>query len=179
MILAAFLLQAAATAAPAPAPPWLVTTSVRNGNTATSSSAWSQDGATRLVVRCDTSGAPIVSIQFIPKAGFAAAQPRPVSINVDDGGWLGTNWHFPGNGAFVSDDVVVTNLTAMIAHGKTIRVRAIGPDDSVVEATFVGPGETPIRRVLAACGYAFGLAPQRAAVVAPAAAPKPDADDDQ
>lgn len=175
-MLAALLLQAVPAA---PRAPWAVVQTARNGHTATSSSAWSQDGGARLVVRCDTVSAPVVSIQFIPKGGFAAAQARPVSINIDDGGWLGTNWRFPGNGAFVSDDLVVTNLTAMIAHGKSIRVRATSPDDATVEATFTGPGEAPIRQVLAACGYPFGLAPQRAVAPTPAATPKTDPDDDQ
>ncbi|MET3762781.1 hypothetical protein [Sphingomonas sp. UYEF23] len=165
-MLALLLLQAAAPAAPATPAPWAVQTRPSGKTIATSSSAWSTDNSARLVVRCDTTGEKIVSLQFIPKAGFAAALPRPVSINVDDGGWLGTNWQFPGSGAFISDDVVVTNLAAMIAGGKSIRVRVIDPDNKPVDAVFVGPGPAPIRQVLSACGYEFGKAPAR--VLAPA-----------
>uniref|UniRef100_UPI0035CB30E9 hypothetical protein n=1 Tax=uncultured Sphingomonas sp. TaxID=158754 RepID=UPI0035CB30E9 len=178
MLAAALLLQAAA-----PAAPWAVQTRAGVRSVATSSSAWSTDRSARLVVRCDAAAEKIVSLQFIPKAGFAAALPRPVSINVDDGGWLGTNWQFPGNGAFISDDVVVSNLAVMIAGGKSIRVRAIDPDAKPVDAVFVGPGQGPIRQVLAACGYEYGKAPARMAAPAPralpdAAAKAPDPDED-
>ena len=143
---------------------------------ATSTSAWSSDDTARLVVRCDATSEKIVSLQFIPKPGFAAAQPRPVAINIDDGGWLGTNWQFPGNGAFVSDDLVVSNLAAMIAHGKAIKVRVVDPEEKIVEAQFTGPGEAPIRQVLTACGYELGKPPARAlvAAAAPAAPATPD-----
>jgi hypothetical protein len=182
MILAALLLQAAAPAAATP--PWAVQVRTSAKGSATSSSAWSTDNSARLVVRCDATAEKIVSLQFIPKGGFAAAQPRPVSINVDDGGWLGTNWQFPGNGAFISDDVVVTNLTTMIAQGKSIKVRVIDPDGKPVDAVFAGPGQAPIRQVLTACGYEFGKAPPRMATPAPgplsdqAAKKAPDPDDD-
>ncbi|GGA55433.1 hypothetical protein [Sphingomonas psychrolutea] len=179
MILA-LLLQAAV----APPAPWAVTTKVDAASKATTSSAWSVDNTARLVVRCDVTSEKIVSIQFIPKPGFAAALPRPVSIKADDDGWLGTNWQFPGTGAFISQDVIVTNLAVVIAHGKTIHVRVIDPDNAVVEASFAGPGEAPIRQVLKACDYEFGVAPARFAVpLAPAAAPdakpRPDPADDE
>ena len=179
MILA-LLLQAAV----APPAPWAVTTKVDAASKATTSSAWSVDNTARLVVRCDVTSEKIVSIQFIPKPGFAAALPRPVSIKADDDGWLGTNWQFPGTGAFISQDVIVTNLAVVIAHGKTIQVRVIDPDNAVVEASFTGPGEAPIRQVLKACDYEFGVAPPRFAVPAapvasPAAKPRPDPADDE
>ena len=171
MILA-LLLQAAAPAPVAPPLPWAVVQRVDGPSTATTTSAWSADNKARLVVRCDATTEKIVSIQFIPKPGFPAALPRPVSIKADDDGWLGTNWQFPGTGAFISQDVIVTNLAVVIAHGKTIHVRAIDPNDAVVEADFVGAGEAPIRKVLAACGYQFGVAPPR--LPAPAATKAPD-----
>lgn len=183
MIFALLLLQAAAAApasvpAPPPAPPpWAVVLRGAPPHVATTTSAWSSDGKARLVVRCDTTADKIVSIQLIPKAGFVAATPRPVSINVDDGGWLGTNWQFPGTGAFVSDDAIVTNLAVMIAHGKSIRIRAIDPDNAPFDATFTGPGEAPIRAVLSACNYTFGMAPPRQAPPPPA--PKSETEDDQ
>ncbi|PTS90121.1 hypothetical protein DBR17_01945 [Sphingomonas sp. HMWF008] len=173
MILA-LLLQAVA----APPVPWAVTTKVDAASKATTSSAWSADNKARLVVRCDVTNEKIVSIQFIPKPGFVAALPRPVSIKADEDGWLGTNWQFPGTGAFISQDVIVTNLAQVIAHGKTIHVRVIDPDNAVVEASFAGPGEAPIRQVLKACEYELGVIPPRSAPppVAPKAPTPPDPD---
>lgn len=173
MILA-LLLQGAAPAPATPgSAPWAVTSTAGKGSKATSASVWSQDGKARLVVRCDTATAPIVSLQFIPKPGFPAATPRPVSINIDDNGWFGANWQFPGSGAFVSDDAVVTNLSVMLAHAHAIRVRVVTPDNVTVDAAFAGPaGEAPVRAVLAACGYEFGKIPPRSA---PRAAPAPAA----
>lgn len=170
----ALLLQGTA---PAAVPvPWAVTRTTARGAPATTTSVWSADGRARLVVRCDTATDPIVSLQFFPRGGFPPATARPVSINIDDGGWLGTNWQFPGNGAFISDDVVVTNLAAMLAHGKAVRVRVIGPDEMPVEATFAGPpGDAPVRAVLSACGYELGKVPPRS-MPKPAAAP-PAAED--
>ena len=174
MILALLLLQAAA-APPAATAPWAVQTRASDKTVATSSSAWSSDHSARLVIRCDAANEKIVSLQFIPKEGFVAAQPRPVSLNVDDGGWLGTNWQFPGNGAFISDDVVVSNLAVMIAQGKAIKVRVIDPDDKPVDALFAGPGQGPIRQVLAACGYDYGKPPARTGAPVPRAVPAPSA----
>lgn len=173
--------QAAPAAGPVPAPmPWAVTHSTARGAPATTTAVWSGDGKARLVVRCDTATDKIVSLQFIPRAGFPAATPRPVSINVDDGGWLGTNWQFPGSGAFVSDDVVVTNLTAMLAHARSIRVRAIDPAEGTVEAVFAGPpADAPLRTVLAACGYELGKVPPRSAVQTAPAPAQPAASEDQ
>lgn len=178
MILVAVLLQAAAAPAPAPTPaPWTVTRTTARGKPATTTSVWSADGKARLVVRCDTATEQIVSLQFIPKGGFAPATPRPVSINIDDGGWLGTNWQFPGTGAFVSDDVIVTNLAAMLAHARQVRVRAIDPAEGVVEEVFAGPpGDAPVRAVLGACGYELGKLPARS--VPKAVAVQPAASDE-
>ncbi|WP_242137777.1 hypothetical protein [Sphingomonas sp. TREG-RG-20F-R18-01] len=172
MLLLALLLQAA-TSTPVP---WAVTTKVNGASTATSASVWSQDGAARLVVRCDAANEKIVSIQFIPRGGFPAAQPRPVSMNIDDNGWLGSNWQFPGSGAFTSQDAIVTTLAAQIAHGKAIKVRVINPDNTPVDVTFTGPAtDAPVKRVLSACGYELGVVPARSAVpvAAPAAKPTP------
>lgn len=183
MIVLAALLQAAAAPPPAPvtAPaqvPWTVTHTTARGKPATTTSVWSADGKARLVLRCDTATDPIVSLQFIPKGGFAPATPRPVSINIDDGGWLGTNWQFPGTGAFVSDDVIVTNLAAMLAHARAIRVRAIDPAEGVVEGVFAGPpGDAPVRAVLGACGYELGKVPPRSLPKTPMA--QPAASDEQ
>ena len=135
-------------------------------------SATSQDGNARLVVRCDRRVDNVVSIQFIPTTPFAAATPRPVSITVDGGTPLGTNWDFPGRGAVISDSAVVTNLTVAIAHGKTIKVHVIDPSEKAMDATFAGPpGEAPIKQVVESCGYTFGVVPE--AQAAPPATPTP------
>jgi len=135
-------------------------------------SATSQDGNARLVVRCDRRIDNVVSIQFIPTAPFAAATPRPVSITVDGGTPLGTNWDFPGRGAVISDPAVVTNLTVVIAHGKTIKVHVIDPSEKPLDAVFSGPpSEAPIKQVIESCGYTFGVVPELQA--APPATPTP------
>ncbi|GAA0314470.1 hypothetical protein GCM10009087_26100 [Sphingomonas oligophenolica] len=171
-------LQAAAPAAAAPPapppPPW--TPRMRldpvTNKTSGSVSVTSADGNSRLVVRCDRRDENVVSIQFIPTPPFAAATPRPVSIAIDGGAALGANWDFPGRGAVVSDETIVTNLTLAIAHGKVIKVHAIDPAEKTMDATFAGPpSDAPIRQVVEACGYTFGVVPVREAV--PPAAPNP------
>ena len=135
-------------------------------------SATSQDGNARLVVRCDRRVNNVVSIQFIPNAPFAAASPRPVSITVDGGTALGANWEFPGRGAVVSDEAIVTTLTVAIAHGKTIKVHVIDPSEKPLDAVFNGPpSEAPIKQVVESCGYTFGVVP--APEPAPAETPTP------
>ena len=176
------LLQAAAVpaAAPAPLPEWAPNVKIDPATKlgSVSASAHSTDGKARLVVRCDLPNAEskAASVQFIPKPPFAKASPRPVTITADDGGALGSNWEFPGGGAYIANDAIVTTLTVAIAHAKTIKVRAIGTDNVPIDATFAGPGsETAIRQVLDACGYVFGQMP---APPPPPPAAKP-ADPDQ
>jgi hypothetical protein len=159
-------LQAAAPAAatpPAPPPPpWTPRMKMDpvTNRPSGSVSATSQDGNARLVVRCDRRVDNVVSIQFIPTAPFAAATPRPVSITVDGGTPLGTNWDFPGRGAVISDPAVVTTLTVAIAHGKTIKLHVIDPSEKPLDAVFSGPpSEAPIKQVVESCGYTFGVVP--------------------
>ena len=154
-------------AAPAAAPlaPWTprMKTDAATGLQSGSVSAASTEGKGRLVVRCDRRSDNVVSIQFIPSLPFAAATPRPVSIQVDGAPPLGANWDFPGSGTYVADDQIVTTLTTAIAHGKQIKVRVIDPMNNVVEATIPGPAsEAPIKQVVEACGYTFGQVPVRA-----------------
>jgi len=151
-------------AAPAPlaAAPWtphIKLDPVTNRSTGT---VWaiSQDGRARLVVRCDRNPDNIVSVQFIPTPPFPPATRRPVSIKIDDEPPLGANWQFPGKGAIIADDVIVTNLTVAIAHARQIKVHVIDPSDKPIDAVFVGPGsEAPIKQVLESCGYTFGVSP--------------------
>jgi hypothetical protein len=179
-MLLVMLLQAA-TAAPAPVatPDWTPVVKIDPATKlgSVSTSVHSTDGKARLVVRCDLPNAETkaASVQFIPRPPFAKASPRPVSITADSGAALGTNWEFPGGGAYIANDAVVTTLTVAIAHARTVKVRAIGTDNVPIDATFAGPGsETAIRRVLDACGYVFGQMP-----APPPPPPEKPADPDQ
>jgi len=168
------LLQAAVT--PAAASGWTTVAKIDPATHlgSTSVSTRTADGNARLVVRCDRSspGTNAVSVQFIPKPGFAKASPRPVTLTADTGPALGTNWEFPGGGAFTAQDGVVTTLTVAIAHAKTIKIRAIDPSNTPVDAVFAGPAsEAPIRQTVEACGYVFGQMP---APPPPPPAPKSD-----
>lgn len=173
-----FLTLALQAAAPAPTPaapgaPWTprMKADPATGLQSGSVSTMSNEGNGRLVVRCDRRVENVVSIQFIPKPGFPAATPRPVSIQVDGAPPLGANWDFPGTGAYVSDDRIVTTLSTAIARGKQIKVHVIDPLNNVVDATFTGPSsEAPIRQVVEACGYVFGQVPERAPDPKPAPA---------
>lgn len=167
-------LQAAAPAAtPAPVAPWTprMKTDPATGLQSGSVSATAKEGNGRLVVRCDRRSDNVVSIQFIPSMAFAAATPRPVSIQVDGASPLGANWEFPGSGAYVADDQIVTTLTTAIARGKQIKVHVIDPLNNVVDATIPGPpSEAPIKQVIEACGYVLGQVPVRPPAPAPAPA---------
>ncbi len=178
MLFLTIALQATAAApAPPPAPPpppWTprMTVDPVTNRPAGSVSVTSQDGNSRLVIRCDRRLDNLVSIQFIPTPPFAPATRRPVSITVDNGAPLGTNWEFPGRGAIMYDEIIVTNLTVVMAHGKQIKVHVIDPSDKVMDAVFVGPpSEAPIRQVLESCGYSFGVVPVREAEPAPTPTP--------
>lgn len=155
------LLQAAT---PAAAPDWTTVARIDPATHlgSTSASTRTVDGNARLVVRCDRTAGDVnnVSVQFIPKGGFAKASPRPVTLTADNSAALGANWEFPGGGAYTAQDGVVTTLTVAIAHAHTIKIRAIDPADAPVDAVFAGPGsEAPIRRTVEACGYVFGQMP--------------------
>lgn len=170
------LLQAAAVPAAA-APGWTTIAKINPATHlgSTSVSVRTADGGARLVVRCDRAAGNInnVSVQFIPKGGFARATPRPVTLTADNGPALGTNWEFPGGGAFTAQDGVVTTLTVAIAHAHTIKIRAIDPANAPVDAVFTGPGsEAPIRQTVEACGQVFGQMP--APPPPPVPAPKTD-----
>jgi hypothetical protein len=173
LLLQAASAQPAASAAPA-AIPWAVKSKTEaTGTTSVSASTPSRAGNARLVVRCDHTGDNVVSIQFIPTPAFAKASPRPVSIQADGGATLGTNWEFPGNGAFTAQDAVVTTLSVAIATAKQIKVRAMDPANQPVDAIFDGPpSDAPVRQVLQACGYVLGQVPVR---TPPPAAPQPEA----
>lgn len=167
------MIQASAPAVgPALAPWTAVLRTDAQGNRSATASATSADGAARLVVRCDARATKVVSVQFIPAARFIATTDRPVSLSFDGGAPLPWNWEYPGGGAFVRLDGVVTNLVAGIAHARQIRVRALNPVGEWVDATFAGPAsDAPIRQVLAACDYQLGVMPNRSPTPAPTATP--------
>jgi hypothetical protein len=99
-----------------------------------------------------------------------------VTLTADNGPALGTNWEFPGGGAYTAQDAVVTTLSVAIAHAHTIKIRAIDPANVPIDAVFAGPGsEAPIRRTIEACGYVFGQIPTPPA---PPPAPAPAKSDD-
>lgn len=171
------LLQAAAVPAATATPGWTVVARIDPATHLGSASASTHavEGGARLVVRCDRSapGANAVSVQFIPRPGFAKATSRPVTLTADNGPALGANWEFPGGGAYTAQDGVVTTLSVAIAHARTIKIRAIDPANTPVDAVFAGPGsEAPIRQTVEACGYVFGQMP--APPPPPPAAPKGD-----
>ena len=140
-MIGASLLLLADLAVATPAPWTAVVRSDAQGHRSATASATSTDGSARLVVRCDVRQSKVVSVQFIPRAGFAATTDRPVSLSFDGGSPLGWNWEYPGGGAFVRIDAIVTNLVNGIAHARQIAVRAIGPTNEPVVATFAGPGQ--------------------------------------
>ena len=174
MLFLTLALTVALQAAEAPPLPWTPNlkadpaTKLQTG----SASATSNEGNGRLVVRCDRTDDIVVSIQFIPTPPFAKASPRPVSLSFDNGPALGANWEFPGKGAVMTDEIIVTNLSLGIAHARQIKVHAIDPANQVLDATFAGPAsEAPIKQVVEACGYTLGVVPH---APAPAPAPAPE-----
>src|SRR5690349_6679903 len=99
-LLALALLQTAPAAQTAPAgpPAW----TYREGADATTGKKWATaqiratEGNGRLVVRCDTAGEPIVSIQYIPKPPLPASDPKIVRVTYDEAKVEVAGWQFPG-----------------------------------------------------------------------------------
>ena len=169
----ALLLQAATpAAAPAP-PPWApVERATLSGGRSVSASAYSADGASRLVVRCDRGKDAVVSIQFIPREQTRRFGVQPVALQFDGGTPLVDNWEVMGAGLIERDDAAMTTLSTGIARARSIKLHSVDPEDKPIDLVFAGPGsEAPIRRVVEACGFTFGQLPKRA--VAPAPSPEP------
>jgi len=159
----ALLLQAAP--APAAVAPWTVTPRPSSDPTITTTvtSAPSADGNAKLVVRCDSGKAKVVSVQLFSRTPLGGPPARPVSLTFDANTPMIDNWEFVPQGAFQRDDVAVTTLTTALAAAKTIKVHTTTTTGEPVDATFAGPASAqPITTVLAACGYTLGQPPVRA-----------------
>lgn len=159
---------AAAPAAPAPAAapvaPWTVTVRPKTDPAITSTLAAtpSTDGTSRLVVRCDSGAQQVVSVQFFTKTALGGPPDRPVTLTIDAGTPMGTNWEFVEKGAYVREDMAVTTITTAIAAGKMIKLHTTTTTNEAVDASFAGPPSAePVKAVLAACGYTLGTPPVR------------------
>ena len=170
-ILALFL-QTAATPAPAPAPvaapppvaPWTVTVRPKTDPAITSTvvGAPSDDGSSRLVVRCDSGAQQVVSVQLFTKAALGGPPDRPVTLMFDYATPMGANWEFVEKGAYIRDDMAVTTITTAMATAKKIKIHTTTTTGSTIDASFAGPPSAePVTKVLAACGYTLGTPPVR------------------
>jgi hypothetical protein len=168
----AILLQttAAPATAPAPAPaaapvaPWTVTARPKTDPAITSTVVGtpSDDGNSRLVVRCDSGAQKVVSVQLFTKSALGGPPDRPVTLMFDYATPMGTNWEFVEKGAYIREDMAVTTITSAIATAKKIKLRTTTATGEAVEASFVGPPSAePVKAVLAACGYTLGTPPVR------------------
>ena len=105
-----------------------------------------------------------------------------MSLQIDGATPLVANWERLGGAAIERDDGAVTTIAAALAHGRQIRLHTSDGGGAATDATFAGPpGDAPVRRVLAACGYQLGQRPVRPgaapATPPPAAAPASSEDD--
>jgi hypothetical protein len=162
----ALLLQATAAPASAPAPvaPWTVTVRPKTDPTITSTVVGtpSNDGSARLVLRCDSGKEQVVSVQMFTKAALGGPPDRPVTLTIDGGTPMGSNWEFVDKGTYVREDMAVTTLTTAIASGKVIKVHTTTATGEPIDATFAGPpSAVPVTTLLAACGYTLGTPPVR------------------
>lgn len=168
----ALLLQAAAPS-PAPVAPWTpVERTTPQGTRSIAASAFSADGSSRLVVRCDRVGEPVVSIQFIPREQGRRFGVQPVALQFDGGTPMVDNWEVMGVGLIEREQAAMTTLSNGIAHARSIKLHSVDPNDAALDLVFAGPAtDAPIRRVVEACGATLGQVPRPAPVVAPTPAP--------
>ncbi len=151
------LLGAQATTAP-PAAAWTYKESTDPAQPKSATAAIrSEDGNSRLVVRCDTVAGPIVSVQFIPRPPIPAGDSRTVTVTYDEAMAEMSQWQFPGAGAYNGEPIEVFLLVDKIAKSKTVRVGA-PQGDVVVEGVFKAPGDDALfRKVYAACGFPYAM----------------------
>ncbi|WP_294257385.1 hypothetical protein [uncultured Sphingomonas sp.] len=117
----------------------------------------SEDGNARLVVRCDTAAAPIVSVQFIPRPPIPAGESRTVTVTYDEAMAEMSQWQFPGAGAYNGEAVEVFLLVDKIAKSKTVRV-GVPQGETMIEGVFKAPGDDALfRKVYAACGFPYAM----------------------
>lgn len=111
----------------------------------------------RLVVRCDTAGIPIISVQFLPRPALPASDARSVQVYYDEARVETSNWQFPGSGGYQAETVDVFNMASGIAGAKSIRVTIDnGEGKDPTEGVFKGPGSDALfRQVYAVCGFPY------------------------
>lgn len=169
-ILSLFLQATAPTAVPAPAPaaapvaPWTVMQRPKTDPAITSTVAGtsSDDGNARIVLRCDSGAQQVVSVQVFTKTALGGPPDRPVTLTIDGGTPMGTNWEFVDKGAYIREDMAVTTITTALATAKSIKLATTTAAGQPVTASFAGPPSAePVKKVLAACGYTLGTAPVR------------------
>lgn len=125
----------------------------------------------RLLVRCDLSDDPVISVQYLPRKTPGSATDKPVTVIPDQGTPLVANWEFPGPGALMRG-AQTFDVVRGIAGARELRVMTTNADGEPIGAIFAGGnGDAPFRRVYAACGLPY--APP--APVVPAAPTTPSA----
>lgn len=151
------LLGAQASIAPA-APAWTYKESTDPAQPRSASAMIrSEDGNSRLVVRCDTAATPIVSVQFIPRPPIPAGDSRTVTVTYDEAMAEMSQWQFPGAGAYNGEAVEVFLLVDKIAKSKTVRV-GVPQGEAMIEGVFKAPGDDALfRKVYAACGFPYAM----------------------
>lgn len=166
----AMLLQAAAPApAPAPVAPWTAVTrgDAASGNLSSSVYVFSRTPGSRLAVRCDARADKVVSLQFKAPGDLGAGPVRPVSLILDGGTPLISNWEFISGIALEREDAAVTTITTALAHAREIKIHTTNLAGEPVDAVFDGPAsDAGLKQVLATCGYTLGVVPVRAPAAA-------------
>jgi len=161
----AMLLQAAAPApAPAPVAPWTAVTrgDAASGNLSSSVYVFSRTPGSRLAVRCDARADKVVSLQFKAPGDLGAGPVRPVSLILDGGTPLISNWEFISGIALEREDAAVTTITTALAHAREIKIHTTNLAGEPVDAVFDGPAsDAGLNQVLATCGYTLGVVPVR------------------
>lgn len=156
------LLALALQTVPAPAqaaPGWIY----REGTDATkpkSASAIIRDeSGGRLIVRCDTTTIPIVSVQFLPKPAIAAGEGRIVTLTFDSAMADMTAWQFPGSGAYNGEAVEVYMIVSQMVKAKTIDVALDDGTGTTIGGSFAGfaGDETMVRKVYGMCGLPYAM----------------------
>jgi hypothetical protein len=127
-------------------------TDLRSASTAVLSTS----GEERLVVKCDGVGEPVVSVQFITKKYLGGSNERAVTIRFNQAPPLTLDWEYTSKGVFNRDEKVVRSIANLIAKSEHVLIRAYNYEDQPVDGAFsVAGGESQLRTVFRACGYAF------------------------
>lgn len=146
----------------APAPPqWTYkeSTDAATGAKSATTMVRAEDGSGRLIVRCDTVGEAIVTVQYIPRPAVPAIEGgRQVRLLFDNAKAETSGWVFPGGGAYNDEAYGVFMTVSQIAGAKLISVTTQNATGEVIGSDFVGPGSDEIfRKVYATCGRDYAL----------------------